>query len=208
MPKKDFMALPEEKRRRLINAGFKVFFSANEYKKASTEDIAREARISKGYLFYYFRNKKSLYLFLYDMAIEITRRQVLDSEFREMTDFFEIMAHSVRRKAQLSVDYPYLTDFIVRAFFSQREEVSSELQQKILEDTEISYREAFRHLDLSRFKDGVDPAYVMRILHWMGDGYLHKLQRQGRKLDVDEMVKDFDDMLAFLKSLCYREEEV
>lgn len=207
MANKDFMALPEDKRRRLINAGFKVF-GANEYKKASTENIAREAGISKGYLFYYFRNKKSLYLFLYDVAIEITRRQVLDSEFREMTDFFDMMAYSARRKAQLSVEYPYLTDFIVRAFFSQREEVSSELQQKILEDTEKSYREAFLHLDLSRFKDGVDPAYVIRILHWMSDGYLQKLQRQGRKLNVDEMVKDFDDMLTFMKSLCYREEEV
>ncbi len=121
-----FLALPEEKQRRLVAAGFKVF-GLNEYKKASTEDIAREAGISKGYLFYYFRNKQALYLYLYDKALEISRAQVLDSYFHSITDFFEMMAYSARKKAQLSVDFPYLTEFILRAYYSQREDVSGAL---------------------------------------------------------------------------------
>lgn len=57
-----FFALPEEKRLRIIKAGFQVF-AQNEYKRASTELIARKAGISKGLLFYYFHNKKSFFMF-------------------------------------------------------------------------------------------------------------------------------------------------
>ena len=57
-----FFRLPEEKQQRIINAGIEVF-SNHEYKRASTDEIARKAGISKGLLFHYFHNKKSFYLY-------------------------------------------------------------------------------------------------------------------------------------------------
>ena len=205
MASERFFALPLEKQARLVNAGFKVF-GLNEYKKASTEDIAREAGISKGYLFYYFQNKKALYLFLYDKAIEITRQQVLDSGFHQITDFFEMMAYAARRKARLSADYPFLTEFVLRAFSSLGEEVSGSLQKKILADTDTSYQEAFRSLNLSPFKPEVDPFYLMRLLYFFSSGYLTETQRERRKPTVEEMMAEFDRMLSLMKKLCYREE--
>ena len=52
-----FFALPEEKRNRIINAGFRVF-SQNTYRKSPMNEIALEAGISKSLLFFYFNNKK------------------------------------------------------------------------------------------------------------------------------------------------------
>ena len=60
-----FFHLPEEKQQAIINASLEVF-ATHEYKRASTDDIAAKAGISKGLLFYYFHNKKSLYLYIYD----------------------------------------------------------------------------------------------------------------------------------------------
>ena len=51
-----FFALPEEKRRRIVNAAMEAF-GKNEYKRASTDDIAARAGISKGLLFHYFGSK-------------------------------------------------------------------------------------------------------------------------------------------------------
>lgn len=62
-----FYALPEEKRQRILNAGYFVF-SQNSYKKSSMNEIATQAQISKSLLFFYFRNKQELYLFLWDTA--------------------------------------------------------------------------------------------------------------------------------------------
>ena len=64
-----FFELTEEKQLRIINAGFEVF-AQNEYKRASTDEIGRLSDISKGLLFYYFHNKKSFYLFLFDYAFD------------------------------------------------------------------------------------------------------------------------------------------
>ena len=64
MNEKSF-SLPEEKQQAIINAGFRVF-SKNTYKKSPVSEIAAEAGISKSLLFYYFRNKKELYLFLWE----------------------------------------------------------------------------------------------------------------------------------------------
>ena len=64
-----FFSLPEEKRQAIINAGYRVF-SQNTYKNSPMSEIADAAGISKSLLFYYFRNKKELYLFLWDKCAE------------------------------------------------------------------------------------------------------------------------------------------
>ena len=66
-----FFSLPEEKQQAIINAGFRVF-SQNTYKKSPVSEIAAEAGISKSLLFYYFRNKKELYLFLWEKCAQVT----------------------------------------------------------------------------------------------------------------------------------------
>ncbi|EEF68493.1 TetR/AcrR family transcriptional regulator, partial [Holdemania filiformis] len=60
-----FYELPPEKQQRIINAGLEVF-GAHDYPQASTDDMTAKAEISKGLLFYYFKNKKEFYLFLFD----------------------------------------------------------------------------------------------------------------------------------------------
>ncbi len=95
-----FSELPAEKQNRIINAGFSVF-GTNEYKRASTDRIAAEAGISKGYLFYYFRNKKEFYLFLYERALAMVKSSVVDPHFSEITDFFELMEYAAQRKYAL-----------------------------------------------------------------------------------------------------------
>lgn len=60
-----FHQLPEEKQLAIFNAAMEVF-AQNDYKRASTDDIAAKAGISKGMLFYYFQNKRTLYLETYD----------------------------------------------------------------------------------------------------------------------------------------------
>ncbi len=54
-----FQGLEQEKRERILNAGYQIF-GKHGYRKASTADIAREAGISKAILFYYFASKREL----------------------------------------------------------------------------------------------------------------------------------------------------
>lgn len=66
-----FFSLPAEKQQAIINAGYRVF-SQNSYKNSPMSEIADAAGISKSLLFHYFRNKKELYMFLWDKCAEVT----------------------------------------------------------------------------------------------------------------------------------------
>ena len=73
-----FESLPEERREAIVSAAVETF-GKNDYKNASTETIARRAGISKGLLFFYFKNKKELYLYLMEHLMEKVSDLVLDN---------------------------------------------------------------------------------------------------------------------------------
>ena len=93
-----FEELSQEKQRRIIDAGMEVF-GRYEYKKANTEDIAAKAGISKGLLFYYFKDKKSFYMYLFQyMHEKLSCQETLNLEnimkdFEEWKVMFKKMAY-------------------------------------------------------------------------------------------------------------------
>jgi len=78
-----FLELSDEKRQKIINAGFEIF-AKNDYKHASTEEIAIKGGISKGLLFYYFHDKKTFYTFLFEQAVTWVKTYVEDERIREI----------------------------------------------------------------------------------------------------------------------------
>ena len=76
-------------------------FAKYEYKKASTDLIASKAGVSKGLLFYYFQNKKELYLTVHEYVKQIIREGVADSRLLEITDFFELITYASIKKIKV-----------------------------------------------------------------------------------------------------------
>lgn len=200
-----FFALPEEKQERIINAAMEVF-GKNEYKRASTDLIAVKAGISKGLLFYYFHNKKELYLYVYNCLIEIMKDQVADTTFLELTDFFELLRYAGAGKAVMLEKHPYILDFAMRAFYSENEIVSDTLKSFNTMQEEVMYQMYFGHIDTYKFKDSVEPFKVYKMLRWMGDGYIHDKQMAGKAIDINELLKEFNDWMDMMKKLVYKEE--
>ena len=95
-----FFNLPIEKQERIINAAYKVF-SQNSYKKAPMSEIADEGGVSKALLFHYFVNKKELYLYLWNNAMEMTRKAITEYKTLETNDFFEMLKRSLLAKCSL-----------------------------------------------------------------------------------------------------------
>ena len=75
-------------------------------------------------LFYYFKNKKDFYIFLYNYLIEIMTKLVVDEEFLAITDFFDLLRYSVIKKHDVLKRNPHIMDFSMRAFYSEKEDVS------------------------------------------------------------------------------------
>ena len=151
-----FEELSQEKQRRIIDAGMEVF-GRNEYKKANTEDIAAKAGISKGLLFYYFKDKKSFYMYLFQYCVEIITRMMDDEDYTKITDFFELMEFGAQKKMQTMVEHPFILDFISRAFSSSREAVSKDVAMELHSLIDTTFDRYFAHVDFSKFNNDVDP---------------------------------------------------
>ena len=82
-----FFDLNKKKQDRMINAALKVF-ALNGYRHASTDEIVKEAMISKGLLFHYFTNKIGLYLFIYDYSVRFMSLELNSFVSKSETNLF------------------------------------------------------------------------------------------------------------------------
>ena len=110
-----FFDLKREKQDRIINAGLKVF-AKNGYRHATTDDIVKEAGISKGLLFHYFTNKVGSYVFLMDYSVRFLLFELSRSVKEDTTDFFELCRQIEYGKLQVLRNYPYMQAFLDKAF--------------------------------------------------------------------------------------------
>ncbi len=69
MPKDTFLNLPEEKRQMLVQLSMKEF-AEKPYEQASVTSIVHQAGIAKGSVYQYFENKRDLYFYLIDLAVQ------------------------------------------------------------------------------------------------------------------------------------------
>lgn len=200
-----FLELPYEKRSRIVNAAMEVF-AGSEYKHASTDDIAAKAGISKGLLFYYFHNKKELYIYLFDQCEKTMREHILGSDFSEITDFFELLEYASQKKLEILREMPYCMDFVMRVYLSGGDEKSDGIQKKIQDVLEAIYEKYFKNIDLSKFREGTDVKTLLHMLTWMSEGYLHEKQRLGGGFDLDEILSDFRKWSGMFRKIAYKEE--
>ena len=85
-----FFDLKKDKQDRMINAALKVF-ALHGYRHASTDDIVKEAGISKGLLFHYFGSKLGCYTFVYDYSVRYMTLEMKSTVDSKESDLFELV---------------------------------------------------------------------------------------------------------------------
>ena len=106
-----FFDLKQEKQDRIINGALKVF-ALSDYKHASTDDIVKEAGISKGLLFHYFNSKIGLYVFLFDYSARFMMLEMSREISRRETDFFELTRQMERARMQVMRLYAAVFEYV------------------------------------------------------------------------------------------------
>ncbi|RNL08478.1 TetR/AcrR family transcriptional regulator, partial [Parvibacter caecicola] len=64
----------------------------------------------------------------------------------------------------------------------------------------------FRCVRFDRFRDDIDPKYVLDLLIWLADGYLHQQRALHQRLDMDAMLDEMYRWCDMLKAYSYKEE--
>ena len=200
-----FFELTQEKQQVIINAALEVF-SQNDYKHAVTDDIAAKAGISKGLLFYYFHNKQSLYTYLFQYAKEFLTKEIVKEQYYELDDFFEVLRYTANMKYGIFRKNPYLLRFSEKVIMQSDSEAGAEIRNMINEYTKSQYENFFQHINYDKFREGADFMEIMRMLIWMAEGYMFDLQLKGKIVDLDELMREFEEWITVFKKIAYKEE--
>jgi AcrR family transcriptional regulator len=197
-----FFQLPQEKRMAIINAGFRVF-SRHSYKNSPMSEIAAAAGISKSLLFYYFKNKKELYLFLCRHSTELTQQEITRQGCYDREDFFDIFLSGLKVKVQLMKRYPDLSLFQLKAYYEEDKELRGEINKLIGEYSGYETQAQMLKLDKSRFAEGLDLKMMYTDMYLASQGYLWE-KLQGGKIDPDRMEKDLTALAEFWRKVYSR----
>lgn len=200
-----FNQLSKEKQLRIINAALEVF-SKNDYKHANTEEIAKLADISKGSLFYYFKNKKELYYFIFKYSISVITKDVMDDHYKEITDFYELIEYASNKKYTLLDKHPYFLDFTLRSLHETDSEIQKFVNKEIDKSTTLSEINYFESVDFEKFKEDINPQQIYKMMSWMAIGYLNEQRFLSPTLDVDKLKKESQSWYKFFKEISYKEE--
>ncbi|WP_379128958.1 TetR/AcrR family transcriptional regulator [Paenibacillus sp. sgz500958] len=203
-----FMTLNPEKQDRILNAALKEF-ALKGYQNASTNEIVKEAGISKGLLFHYFNNKKDLYLFLFDYFMELLMDEIQQRVDWNEKDIFARYKQVGMIKFELFSKYPNVFGFIKTIRPEVASEVKPDLELRQKQFLDKGYKDIFSGLDFSSFKEGIDIEKALSIIYWTMEGFAYKQQDKVAAItledyDVDEMMAEMDTYCEMLRIAFYK----
>ena len=204
----NFLKLKPEKRERILNAAMKEF-AQKGYKTASTDEIVKEAEISKGALFHYFNNKKGLFLYLYDYVIDVLLNEMIVKFDYEEKDFFARLRQGSMLKLEILKKYPEMYNFVLAAYTEESGEVKGELKNSYNDVIEKSQCFLYEGVDFTKFKDGIEIKRAIEIIIWAMEGFSNKELAKIKKLSLNEetyieLINEADIYLEMLKDMFYQ----
>lgn len=197
-----FFSLPEDKQQAILKAGYRIF-SQNSYKHSPVSEIVKEAGISKSLLFYYFKNKKDLYLYLWDYCLQLTIQYLEKYECYKQKDLFESMERGMKAKMEIMRLYPDIGKFVIRAFYEKDEDICKDIQESYHAYFNLKMDQKNLNFDVSQFKEGIDIEMMYKDMFYASEGYLWEMV-QRNEVDVDQMERDFTELMKFWKSIYLR----
>ncbi|WP_456276695.1 TetR/AcrR family transcriptional regulator [Bacillus sp. AK128] len=183
-------------------------FVQSGYDKASTNEIVKEAQISKGSLFNYFNNKKDLYLYLIDYSLKVLE-VIYDEVDMNERDLFKRISQIGFIKLGIQQKYPLVFDFLKSIQEEQSTEVKSEVERIMGGNLEDGLKRIYENLDWSKFREDIDPEKAFQILNWTMGGFAEIQTKNLSSFDTIglDIINEWESYSSILKRCFYKGEE-
>ena len=199
--KSKFFDLKKEKQDRIINAALKIF-AIRGYRHASTDDIVREAAVSKGLLFHYFESKLGVYTFIYDYSVRYMILELRSTVDPGEKDLFEVMKQIELARVHAMRGYPYMQQFLNRSMAEDVSEALLAIEEKrgILEENAGA---VYGQIDYSRLPPGIDGEKLRKMLDFTVKGLMTE-RFQDASFQPDMLYEEICGYLDMMKKIVYR----
>lgn len=189
----------------IINAAFEVF-SKNDIEKASTNMIVKQANVSRGLLYHYFKDKEDLFDFLVYYSIKIMTENIEENLNWNNNDFLNRIQDGIILKCELMIMYPYIIEFLEKYIYKVSNE---DLKRKVeLKSPGLMDRWYNQNLDFSSVKDGVNIDMMKKTIK-ATFAELIRDRWNSRKIksnifDIEEIRKEFLQYDSFFRDYFYK----
>lgn len=124
-----------------------------------------------------------------------------------LTDFFDRVLLATAIEISMLKKHPAILAFLNSIYFETDAEVKTDVQAIITSSEGEDFRQklVFEGMDASKFKEGVDPKLMLKMLIWMGYGYMDT-SPPNTETDLNAVYKDFEDCIRMLRSNLYKAE--
>lgn len=203
-----FLKLKLEKQEKILEVCIREFADKG-FDKASTNEIVKNSGISKGILFHYFKNKKNLFIFVYDYAMELCMDEFYKKIDEKERDIFIKLRQIASFKMELMYKYPMIFKFFEVAVGEDCNEVKSEIEERKKRLIESNYSKVFNNIDASKFRNGVDVSRAMNIILWTFEGLgASELQKArttvSKRVDYEKVFSEMDIYIDIFKTSFYK----
>ncbi len=203
-----FFNLDKQNQKLILNSAFKAFTDI-PYEKASTNVIVKEANISKGKLFYYFKNKETLFNALIDISIHYVKTHYIDLMTFDERDFLKRYSKISMIKKKAYDEEPHLFAFIGYAYLKEAHRMSDD-QRRLIKTYQTYAKDKLKeNIDTSLFRSDIEAKTVMKLLQYSLDGYQNELTESCKhlnmqKTDMAPYYKDYESFLQTLRKIYYK----
>jgi len=206
----NFEKLPDEKKKMIIEICIEEFADKG-YVNASTNNIVKNANISKGALFNYFGNKKNLFLYIMDYATNYYVDYLITRMKKNSPDFFERILDWAKLKLQVSLEEPTIYNFFLVAYSNIPEELTKDVEKRYAKLYEKGMFLSFEGLDLSLFREDIDRQKAIELLLVTFNGLSEKqlklvsLSEDKGFSALNERLEELKSCIALLRKVFYKQ---
>ena len=195
--------IPLDKKDNILKASIEEFAQYG-YTQASTNRIIKSAGISKGLLFHYFGNKKTLFLSIFELILNQFLEYYHQNIDKQPADLFDRISQWSKKKLQLFFDYPLESKILMDTLLDLPEELNEELGKLYENLSKNSIQLFLQDIDYSRFRLDIQPqkaiGLIMTVMDTLSNQYI-KLYKQEGKMDQEKIRQAFDEVDEYLYML-------
>lgn len=200
----NFEKLDEVKKQRILEACIQEF-AEKGYENASTNTIIKDAEISKGILFHYFGNKKSLFLYVVEHCLQFFITEYRKYPIQLSGDILDRILELGMIKLKITHANPKMSKLVLHAYMNTPEDIRTEIHTKYAKLSNDFLPSIFKDIDVSVFRDGVDPKkaleMVMLFLGALQEKYTKAYVGREQELlgDMKKIMEDYTEYVQILK---------
>lgn len=189
-----FENLEKEKKERILESAM-TEFNIHGYVGASTNNIVKNAEISKGSLFNYFENKDKLFMYIFSYNIEkVVRNFEENKDVLIKLNLIEAYKFFISVNIKFFTENPKVFQFLAKAITNSPEPIKILLQKRKREMQGFVINSIIKNVENSYFRENIDKEKVefliLTLLDTLSNKYIEKYKGDLELLKADSENRD------------------